>query len=313
MLQGKRVAVTGGGGFIGSHLVGRLAGGNEVLALDDLTVGRLQNLAGVRDRVTVVKGSILDPRALRRAFADADLVFHLAALTSVPGSLEDPLAYAEANVLGTVKVLTAAAEAGADRVVFASSCAVYGRDPPPLAEGAPPDPLSPYAVSKLASEHFCRSLSGPGRPETTSLRLFNVYGPRQSPESPYASVVARFVRGIVAGKPLTLHGDGRQTRDFVYVSDVAEAFDRAATARAAAGGVFNVGSGRETSILDLIAALGSIEDVSVKVRRTRPRPKDVRNSRADTTLATKVLGFRASTRLEEGLRRTLEAARASPS
>ena len=313
MLQGKRVAVTGGGGFIGSHLVGRLAGGNEVVALDDLTVGRLQNLAGVRDRVTVVKGSILDPRALRRAFADADLVFHLAALTSVPGSLEDPLAYAEANVLGTVKVLTAAAEAGVDRVVFASSCAVYGRDPPPLAEDAPPDPLSPYAVSKLASEHFCRSLSGPGRPETTSLRLFNVYGPRQSPESPYASVVARFVRGIVAGKPLTLHGDGRQTRDFVYVSDVAEAFDRAATARAAAGGVFNVGSGRETSILDLIAALGSIEDVSVKVRRTRPRPKDVRNSRADTTLATKVLGFRASTRLEEGLRRTLEAARASPS
>ncbi|TLZ62941.1 MAG: NAD-dependent epimerase/dehydratase family protein [Methanobacteriota archaeon] len=312
MLRGKRVAVTGGAGFIGSHVVERLAPSNDVVVLDNLTTGRLENLAGVRDRVDVVQGSILDPEAVRRAFGGADTVFHLAALTSVPESIEKPLPYAETNATGTLNVLAGAREAGVRRLVFASSCAVYGRATGSLKEDLPPDPLSPYAVTKLASEYFLRVLSGDGL-ETVALRLFNVYGPRQAPDSPYSSVVARFVRSAATGTPLTLHGDGRQTRDFVFVSDIAEAFERAATSRGAGGGLFNVGSGRETSILDLIEALRPLAGASLKVVREPRRAGDIRSSRADTRRAARTLGFRARTSLKEGLRRTLEAARLTSS
>jgi UDP-glucose 4-epimerase len=312
MLRGKRVAVTGGAGFIGSHLVERLAPSNDVIVLDNFATGRLENLAGVRDRVEVVRGSILDPEAVKRAFAGADTVFHLAALTSVPESLERPLPYAETNATGTLNVLAGAREAGVRRLVFASSCAVYGRATGFLKEDLPPDPLSPYAVTKLASEYFLRVLSGDGL-ETVTLRLFNVYGPRQPPDSPYSSVVARFVRFAATGTPLTLHGDGRQTRDFVYVGDIAEALDRAATVRGAAGGLFNAGSGRETSILDLIAALRPLADAPLEIVREPRRAGDVRSSRADTRRAARALGFRARTSLKEGLRRTLQAARLTSS
>ena len=313
MLRGKRVVVTGGAGFIGSHLVERLAAANDVVVLDNLSSGRLQNLATLKDRVEVVKGSIVDPRAAKKALAGADLVFHLAALTSVPESLENPVAYAKTNVGGTITILTAAQDAGVDRVVFASTCAIYGADPPPLGEDAPPDPLSPYAVTKLACEQFFRSLSRSDYPRTVCLRLFNVYGPRQRPDSPYASVVARFVRATATGSPLTRHGDGLQTRDFIYVADAAEAFERAATTKGAAGGVFNVGSGRETSIVDLIETLNALSSKSLKVVKEPARSADIRNSRADTTRARKVLGFEARTSLKEGLRRTLEAARLTSS
>jgi len=202
MLRGKRVVVTGGAGFIGSHIVDRLAEANDVVVFDSLTVGRLQNLAGAKDRIEIVRGSILDPKALSRGFRDADAVFHLAALTSVPESREKPIAYAEANVMGTLNVLTAAGVAGASRVVFASTCAVYGRAGGPLREDRPPDPLSPYAVTKLACEYFCRSAGGEGDVEAVALRLFNVYGPRQAADSPYASVhrgdAGRHVRGRIA-------------------------------------------------------------------------------------------------------------------
>ena len=312
MLRGKRVAVTGGAGFIGSHVVERLAPSNDVVVLDNLTTGRLENLAAVRDRVEVVQGSILDPEAVRRAFGGADTVFHLAALTSVPESIEKPLPYAETNATGTLNVLAGAREAGVRRLVFASSCAVYGRATGSLKEDLPPDPLSPYAVTKLAAEYFLRVLSGDGL-ETVALRLFNVYGPRQAPDSPYSSVVARFVRFAATGTPLTLHGDGRQTRDFVFVSDIAEAFERAATSRGAGGGLFNVGSGRETSILDLIDALRPLAGASLKIVREPRRAGDIRSSRADTRRAARTLGFRARTSLKEGLRRTLEAARLTSS
>ena len=312
MLRGKRVAVTGGAGFIGSHVVERLAPSNDVVVLDNLTTGRLENLAAVRDRVEVVQGSILDPEAVRRAFAGADTVFHLAALTSVPESIEKPLPYAETNATGTLNVLAGAREAGVRRLVFASSCAVYGRATGSLKEDLPPDPLSPYAVTKLASEYFLRVLSGDGL-ETVTLRLFNVYGPRQAPDSPYSSVVARFVRSTATGTPLTLHGDGRQTRDFVFVSDIAEAFELAATSRGVGGGLFNIGSGRETSILDLIDALRPLAGASLEIVREPRRAGDIRSSRADTRRAARTLGFRAQTSLKEGLRRTLEAARLTSS
>jgi len=312
MLRGKRVVVTGGAGFIGSHLVERLAAANDVVALDDFSTGRPENLAAVQDRVQVVRGSILDPGAIKRAFDGADAVFHLAALTSVPESIERPREYAETNVTGTLAVLGGARDAGVRRLVFASSCAVYGRAKGALREDAPPDPLSPYAVTKLASEHFLRALSGDGL-ETVALRLFNVYGPRQSPDSPYSSVVARFVRAVALGEPLMLHGDGHQTRDFVYVGDVAEGLDRAASSRGVSGGLFNIGSGRETSILDLIAALRPMAGGELEIVREPARSGDVRKSRADTRRATRVLGFRARTPLKTGLRRVLEAARLTSS
>src|SRR2546426_5817624 len=279
MLRGKRVVVTGGAGFIGSHLVERLAAANDVVALDDFSTGRPENLAAVQDRVQVVRGSILDPGAIKRAFDRADAVFHLAALTSVPESIERPREYAETNVTGTLAVLGGARDAGVRRLVFASSCAVYGRAKGALREDTPPDPMSPYAVTKLASEQFLRVLSGDGL-ETVALRLFNVYGPRQSPDSPYSSVVARFVRAIAMGEPVTLHGDGLQTRDFVYVGDVAESLDRAASARGVAGGLFNIGSGRETFILAPIRALQPQAGGKRKMVRQPARPGDVRKSRA---------------------------------
>ena len=312
MLRGKRVVVTGGAGFIGSHLVERLAAANDVIVLDNFSTGRPENLAAVKDRVQVVRGSILDPGAMKQAFHGADAVFHLAALTSVPESIERPLEYAETNVTGTLAVLGGARDAGVRRLVFASSCAVYGRAKGALREDAPPDPLSPYAVTKLASEHFLRILSEDGL-ETVVLRLFNVYGPRQSPDSPYSSVVARFVRAVSSGEPLILHGDGLQTRDFVYVGDVAEALDRAASTRGVAGGLFNIGSGRETSILALIAALRPLAGGRLKIVREPARTGDVRKSRADTRRATRVLGFRARTPLKTGLRRVLEASRLTSS
>lgn len=312
MLRGKRVVVTGGAGFIGSHLVERLAGANEVVVLDNLSVGRLQNLAGVAGPVKVVKASILDPKALHRTFRDADVVFHLAALTSVPESIERPLPYAETNMMGTLNVLDAAREAGAKRVVFASTCAIYGRGTGPLKETARLNPLSPYAATKLASEYFCRSAAAGGGLEAIALRLFNVYGPRQSVDSPYAGVIAKFVHAVAAGRPLTLHGDGKQTRDFVYVEDVAGAFERAAMARDATG-VFNIGSGRETSIVDVIEALEAIAGRKLRVKRESPRAGDIRRSRADVRRAREGLHFEAKTRLEDGLRRALAAVRPTSS
>jgi len=306
MLRGKRVVVTGGAGFIGSHIVDRLAEANDVVVFDSLTVGRLQNLAGAKDRIEIVRGSILDPKALSRGFRDADAVFHLAALTSVPESREKPIAYAEANVMGTLNVLTAAGVAGASRVVFASTCAVYGRAGGPLREDRPPDPLSPYAVTKLACEYFCRSAGGEGDVEAVALRLFNVYGPRQAADSPYASVVAKFSEAATAGTPVDMYGNGSQTRDFVYAADVAEAFDRAATAKRVGGEVINVGSGRETSIAKLLGLIGEIRGRPLKVVQRPPREGEVMRSRADPSKARTLLGFEAKVPLREGLRRTLD-------
>jgi len=305
MLRGKRVVVTGGAGFIGSHIVDRLASTNEVRVLDNLAVGRLQNLAHVQDRVEIVKGSILDPKAVERGLRDADVVLHLAALTSVPESLERPLAYAEANVMGTLNVLTAAQDAGAGRVVFASTCAVYGRTAGALQEDAPPDPLSPYAVTKLACEYFCRSASETGDVEAIALRLFNVYGPRQAAGSPYASVIAKFCQAATRGTPALLFGDGSQTRDFVYVGDVAEAFDRAATSAKGVGQVLNVGSGVETSIADVIRIVGELRGRPLEVARRPAREGEVPRSRADPSKARSILRFEPGVPLREGLRKTL--------
>ncbi len=305
MLRGKRLVVTGGAGFIGSHLVERLAPRNDVVVLDNLEVGRLENLAAVRKEIEFVKGSIRDPRPVRRALAGADVVFHLAALTSVAESQGEPLRYAETNVMGTLNVLTAAQDAGVRRVVFASTCAVYGRSTGALREDLVPDPLSPYAVTKLAGEQFCQALSEQGGTDTVALRLFNVYGPRQSADSPYASVVAKFCDAAARDAPATMFGDGSQTRDFVYVGDIADAFERAATARRTSGRAINLGSGRQTSIEELLHLVGEVRGRPLKVVRRPARRGEVRRSRADTALARAVLGFEAQVPLREGLLRTL--------
>lgn len=307
MLEGQRVVVTGGAGFVGSHLAARLAAKNEVIVLDDMSVGKLANLAHMRNRVEVVKGSVLDPRAVKKAISGAGVVFHLAALTSVPESVEQPLAYAEANVMGTINVLVAARDAGAKRVVFASTCAVYGGSAGPLTEDLPPDPISPYAVTKLACEYFCRTMSQEDGVGVVSLRLFNVYGPRQSADSQYASVVAKFCEAAARNRPATLYGDGFQTRDFVYASDVAEAFERAAEAPNAGGQVINVGSGKDTSILELLRLVGEVRGKPLEVARKPPRTGDVRESRADTSRARTLLDFTPTTPLRRGLEQTLAA------
>ncbi len=305
MLRGRRVVVTGGAGFIGSHLVERLAGRNRVVVLDNFEVGCVQNLAGTRARIEVVRGSVLDSRAVARALAGADVVFHLAALTSVQESRSEPLRFAETNVLGTLNVLSAAQDAGIRRVVFASTAAIYGRSTGRLKETLPPNPLSPYAITKLAGEYFCQGLSRVDGTDAIALRPFNVYGPRQPADSPYASAVAKFCEAAARGTPATLYGDGSQTRDFVYVGDAADAFERTATSRPASGRVINVGSGRETSVANLARLIGEIHGRPLKVVRKPARSGEVRRSLADTALARTLLGFEARVPLEEGLRRTL--------
>ena len=307
MLAGERILVTGGAGFIGSSLVERVAPRNDVTILDDLSVGSLRNLEAVRGQVHLVKASVLDRRQVLRASKDCTIAFHLAALTSVRESFEQPHRYADVNVMGTANVLGAAAHAGVRRVVFASTCAAYGPSRAArLSEAMKPNPKSPYAMSKLAAEELCEAAARGTEMDVVRLRVFNVFGPRQSASSSYASVIARFAKAVAGGEPLVVYGSGNQTRDFIYVEDAAEALELAALATGVRGAVLNVGSGRATSVWQLVRILESIIGRKLPVRREPARPGDLLRAIADTTRARKVLGFRARTVLEEGLRRTLE-------
>ncbi|MFZ2377158.1 MAG: NAD-dependent epimerase/dehydratase family protein [Methanothrix sp.] len=216
-----KVVVTGGAGFIGSNLAGELADDHMVTVIDNLSTGRIENLDHIQDRVEFVNGSILDLDLLRRTFAGADTVFHQAAIPSVQRSVDNPIASNQANVDGTLNVLMAAKESGVRKVVFASSSSVYGDTPTlPKREEMKPNPKSPYAITKLAGEHYCQVFSEAYGLKTACLRYFNVFGPRQDPESEYAAVIPRFVTRILQGKPPVIYGDGQQTRDFTFVKDV---------------------------------------------------------------------------------------------
>ncbi len=308
-MKGSRVVVTGGAGFIGSHLVDELLRlGASVRILDDLSSGREENLAGVRDRIDFVRGDVRDAELLRRCLEGARFVFHEAALVSVAASVEDPQRSASVNLGGTLAVLEAARRCGVERVVFAASAAAYGAAPRlPCREGDAPDPASPYAVEKVAGESYCRLYTRLYGVPAVALRYFNVYGPRQRPDSDYASVIPAFVDACGSWRRPVIYGDGEQTRDFVFVADVVRANLLAATAPAAPGQVLNVASGRAVSLRELLAEVQRVCGTDLEPVHAEERPGDVRHSRGDPERAAEILGFRAEVDLREGLRRTVRS------
>jgi nucleoside-diphosphate-sugar epimerase len=303
------ILVTGGAGFIGSHLARWLVEqGHTVRVLDNLSSGRSAALGPARSAVELVVGDLRDPEALARAVAGSEVVFHLAAMVSVVESIERPRAAYELNVLGTLGLFDAARAAGVRRVVQASTCAVYGNtERLPVSEDDLPQPLSPYAATKLAAEQAGRLYSHLYGLDVAALRFFNVYGPRQDPASPYAAAIPRFVQALRAGRRPIVFGDGLQTRDFVFVGDIVQALWAAAHAPAAAGGIFNVGRGEETSILDLINTIAGVLGVPAEIDFQPARPGEVRRSRADVGRLAAQVGFRAATDLPTGLAITLQA------
>jgi UDP-glucose 4-epimerase len=305
--DGRRALVTGGAGFVGSHVAEELvADGWRVCVFDDFSSGRASNLAAIRDRLEIVRGDVRDAAALEAAAAGAEVVFHQAAIASVPRSLEDPLGTDAVNLGGTLRVLEAARRCGVRRVVFAGSSAVYGNAAsPPLRESEAPDPLSPYAVQKLAAERYLRLYADLYGLETVCLRYFNVYGDRQDPTSDYAAVVPLFLRAARLGRPLRIHGDGRQTRDFVHVADVARANRYAADAPGVSGECFNVASGRGTRVSELAETVARQTGRKIGILREPARRGDVRESWADVEASRKRLGFEARIDLDSGIKRTL--------
>ncbi len=301
-----RVLVTGGAGFIGSHLVeGLLARGDEVAVIDDLATGMVKNVA---DAARFIEADVGDEAALGEAIDGCEVVFHEAALGSVTRSVAQPRVSDRANVAGTVAVLDAAQRAGVRRVVLASSSSVYGgAEQVPTPESAPLRPRSPYAVTKLAGEHYARVFWELHGLETVCLRYFNVFGPRQRPDTQYAAVIPLFVEALLAGEAPVVHGDGRQSRDFTYVADTVAAnlLAAEAPAEACAGRAFNIARGRPASLLDLLAALTAELGVEVTPVHAPARAGDVRHSHADIAEARARLGFEPSVSLEDGLARTL--------
>jgi UDP-glucose 4-epimerase len=299
--------VTGGAGFIGSHLVEALVErGHAVRVLDNFSTGSAENLAGVRGRIELIEADLTDLDAVRAAARDVELVFHQGALASVPRSVADPLATHQACATGTLHVLMAAREARVRRVVYAASSSAYGASERlPKSETDPTLPLSPYAVAKLAGEQYCASFSTVYGLETVRLRYFNVYGPRQPPDSPYAAVIPLFLRAMLAGKSPILHGDGLQSRDFTFVEDTVQANLLAAAAPKVSGNVYNIACGRRTSLLDLVARINGLLGTVIKPVHDAPRPGDVRHSQADIARARNDLGFSPRFDVDQGLRRCL--------
>ncbi len=302
-----RSLVTGGAGFIGSNLVRALLGeGSEVVVLDDLSTGSRENLAEVSDDVRWIEGSILDDSALREAMEGVQRVFHLAAQVSVPASMQAPSYNDAVNCRGTQSVLEAARAAGVGRVVYSASCAVYGNAPGlPKHEGSTLSPESPYAASKYYGEVLAGVWSRSMGLEVASLRYFNVFGARQSPSGGYAAAIPIFIQKTLDGAPITIHGDGEQTRDFVHVDNVVSANLLASRADGAPGQVFNIGSGVQTSILDLTRKIATVVGAPCPVSHGEARAGDVRHSVADISLARQVLGYEPAVDLREGLERTV--------
>jgi UDP-glucose 4-epimerase len=304
-----KLLVTGGAGFIGSHLVEHFQGEADIRVLDDLSSGFRANLAGLA--CDFIEGSILERETVRGAMARVDYVFHLAAMVPVPESMENPVGCAQTNTIGTLIVLEEAARAGVKKLSLASSAAIYGSDPAaPQREEMTPDPASPYAISKLDGELYCRLFTATGRLPTVALRCFNVFGPRQNPAGAYAAVIPIFIQRALRNEPLTIYGDGAQTRDFIPAPDVARAHAFFAMDSPHAG-VFNVARGSSISIRDLAASIIRLTGSSSEIIHAPERPGDVRHSRASLEKGA-AAGFTPRLDFDAALRETIEWCEATP-
>lgn len=303
--------VTGGCGFIGSNIVERLVQENQsVRVLDDLSSGKRQNIAAFADKVELVEGDLRDHDAVARAVDGIDCIMHQAALPSVQRSVENPVLSNDINVTGTVNLLNAAVKAKVRRVVYAASSSAYGNQPVPVkTETLLPMPLSPYAVAKLTCEYYLRAFHECYGLETVSLRYFNVFGPRQDPNSEYSAVIPLFITRCLRGESPVIYGDGEQSRDFTYVSNNVSANLLAARAEGVAGKVFNIACGRSYTLLQLLAEINDILGTSIQPQMAPARTGDVRHSLADIKAAEKALGYKVEVNFKEGLRRTVEAYR----
>lgn len=303
----RTALVTGGAGFIGSHIVsGLLDRGIGVRVLDDLSSGKRENLAPWLDRIEFIEGNICSDADCRKAVDGVDTVFHQAAIASVPRSVAEPERTHDVNVNGSLKLLVAARDAGVRRFVFASSSAIYGDDPEqPKRETMKPCPISPYGLHKLTVEYYLRLFHRLYGLETVALRYFNVFGPRQDPKSEYAAVIPKFITRMLQGLAPTVFGDGKQTRDFIYVGEIARANILAADAADAPGKIVNVAGGGRIDLLQLIATLNDVLGTQMMPVMVPPQPGDVRDSSADISKANDVLNFAPQTSFAEGLRRTV--------
>jgi UDP-glucose 4-epimerase len=303
-----KVLVTGGAGFIGSHIVTALVErGDDVRVLDNLSTGTRANLAHLGTKVEFVEGDLVDRQAVDRAVAGAELIFHQAALASVPRSVAAPLDTNAACVTGTVNLLDAARRGGVRRVVYAGSSSAYGNTPKPAkSEADLPAPLSPYAAAKLAAEFYCQSFTETFGLETVTIRYFNVFGPRQDPTSEYSAVIPIFVSKMLRGERPTVFGDGLQSRDFTYVADIVRGNLLAAEAPGAVGKVINVATGRQFTLLDLLGSINRVLGTTIEPLFEPARAGDVRESLADISLARKLLKFEPQVSFDEGLERSID-------
>ena len=306
-MKDKNVVITGGAGFIGSNIARALAADNDVTVIDDLSTGNLENIKDLVDNqsITFVEGSITDLDLLNKTFKNVDYVFHEAAIPSVPRSIKDPIKSNYTNVNGTLNVLVAARDSGVEKVVYASSSSVYGDTPVlPKKEEMTPSPLSPYAVSKLVGEYYCRVFTEVYGLPAVSLRYFNVYGPWQDPSSEYAAVIPNFISRVLNCKSPIVFGDGKQTRDFTFVRDVVNANTFAVKGKTC--GVFNIASGKRISINELAQLVMKITGTNIDVVYADSRPGDIMHSLADISKAKEKFGYESKFDLKEGLEETLK-------
>jgi nucleoside-diphosphate-sugar epimerase len=306
-----RYLVTGGAGFIGSHIAEALLDqGESVRILDNLATGRETNLAALQGRAQLIRGDLRNLEAVRAAVEGVEVVFHQGALASVARSIADPVTSLEINVNGTQNVLLAARDAGVRRVVYASSSSIYGNTPTlPKHEQMQPHPVSPYGIHKLTGELLCEVFTSIYGLETVALRYFNVFGPRQDPTSEYAAVIPRFLKALIHQQRPIVFGDGEQTRDFTYIANVVQANLLAATSRVAVGYAMNIGCGEQVSLNTVLYLAGELLGVTPDVEYREPRPGDVRDSLADISLAQRLLGYKPTIGFGEGLALTLDTLR----
>ena len=305
-LSGRLTLVTGGAGFIGSHIAAACAArGDRVRVADNLSTGYRHNLDAIPD-AEFLEGDLGDPEFAARAVDGAELVFHQAAIPSVPRSVKDPAGSNRANIDASLNVLLAARDAGVRRVVYAGSSSAYGDTPVlPKREDMPPNPLSPYALQKLVAEQYCSMFTRLYGLETVTIRYFNVFGPRQDPSSAYSGVISQFAKALTEGRSPTIYGDGGQTRDFTYIDNVVDGVLRASAAPAASGEVINVATGGRISLLELFAVMKKLTGANVEPVFAEGRTGDVRDSQADISKAKRLLGYEPLVSFEEGLARTV--------